>query len=132
MNCNFLLLSSTSESRRQCTGEEFVLRENVLTIDVEDYFQVSAFESVINRDDWKNFESRVERNTDKILEILNEHQVKATFFVLGWVAAEFPKLVQRIEYVVLQCVAGFLHGFQDQLNHLHALITVRVQHQVIG
>ena len=70
---------------------------NALTIDVEDYYQVSAFESVVRFEDWERYESRVERNTKRILDILDEHNTKATFFVLGWVAEREPKLVQTIQ-----------------------------------
>jgi len=69
---------------------------NALTFDVEDYFQVSAFEKVVDRSQWNNFPSRVENNTDRILSILDEAGVKATFFVLGWVGERYPKLVRRI------------------------------------
>jgi len=69
---------------------------NALTIDVEDYYQVSAFESVVRFEDWDQYESRVERNTYRILDILDEHKTKATFFVLGWVAERQPKLVKAI------------------------------------
>src|SRR5437899_1450599 len=69
---------------------------NTLTIDVEDYYHVSAFESVIRFEDWERYESRVEQNTHRILDLLDEHKTKATFFVLGWVAERQPKLVQAI------------------------------------
>ena len=69
---------------------------NALTIDVEDYFQVSAFEQHIRRDKWNNFPLRVERNTLRILDRLDEFGVKATFFVLGWVAERCPELVREI------------------------------------
>ncbi len=69
---------------------------NYLSIDVEDYFHVSAFESISPRTTWDSRELRVEKNTDKILGILDEFQVKATFFVLGWVAERCPDLVKRI------------------------------------
>lgn len=69
---------------------------NALTIDVEDYYQVSAFESVVDRSEWDHYESRVEKNTHHILNILESFQVKATFFVLGWVAERHPKLVKAI------------------------------------
>jgi polysaccharide deacetylase family protein (PEP-CTERM system associated) len=69
---------------------------NALTIDVEDYFNVSGFESHIKFEDWDKFEGRVEVNTDKLLTILREVNVKATFFVLGWIAEKYPKLVGRI------------------------------------
>jgi polysaccharide deacetylase family protein (PEP-CTERM system associated) len=69
---------------------------NYLSIDVEDYFQVSAFEKVSPPERWGSFECRVEANTLRILDILDEHEAKATFFVLGWVAQRFPQLVRGI------------------------------------
>jgi polysaccharide deacetylase family protein (PEP-CTERM system associated) len=69
---------------------------NALTIDVEDYFQVSAFAPYIRRDEWDARECRVERNVDRILQMLASRQVKATFFTLGWVAERYPALVRRI------------------------------------
>lgn len=69
---------------------------NALSFDVEDYFHVSNFESFVMFSDWGNYESRVERNTRKILELLAGNGIKATFFVLGWVAERFPKLVREI------------------------------------
>jgi len=69
---------------------------NAMTVDVEDYFQVSAFENVVMHDDWDRLPCRVERNTDKILDLFDGHDVKATFFMLGWVAERYPGLVRRI------------------------------------
>jgi polysaccharide deacetylase family protein (PEP-CTERM system associated) len=69
---------------------------NALTIDVEDYYHVTGFESVIPRADWDSYESRVERNTLRLLDLLDAHQTKATFFVLGWVAERQPQLVRTI------------------------------------
>lgn len=69
---------------------------NYLSIDVEDYFQVSAFESVSPPASWDGRELRVEANTDRILRLLDEREVKATFFILGWVAERCPGLVRRI------------------------------------
>jgi len=69
---------------------------NALTIDVEDYFQVSAFADCIDRADWERCECRVERNVDRILAMLDEQGTHATFFTLGWVAQRYPQLVQRI------------------------------------
>lgn len=69
---------------------------NALTIDVEDYFQVSAFSPYIPRTDWPIRECRIERNIDCILDMLDEHDTKATFFTLGWVAERFPNVVRRI------------------------------------
>jgi polysaccharide deacetylase family protein (PEP-CTERM system associated) len=69
---------------------------NALTIDVEDYFQVSAFAPYIARADWERRECRVERNVDRILELLDEHDTAATFFTLGWIAERYPQLVRRL------------------------------------
>jgi len=69
---------------------------NALTIDVEDYFQVSAFAPYIRRADWDSRECRVERNVDRILELLTARGVSATFFTLGWIAERHPALVRRI------------------------------------
>jgi polysaccharide deacetylase family protein (PEP-CTERM system associated) len=70
---------------------------NALTVDVEDYFQVSAFERRIPRSDWDRWESRVVVNTRRVLALCDEFDVKGTFFVLGWVADKFPGLVQEID-----------------------------------
>ena len=67
-----------------------------MTIDVEDYFQVEAFASTIDRRDWDHLPRRVERNTQRLLDILAEADVQATFFMLGWVAERHPALVRRI------------------------------------
>jgi polysaccharide deacetylase family protein (PEP-CTERM system associated) len=69
---------------------------NALTIDVEDYYQVTNFEKQISRTDWPNYPSRVVANTHRILELLDQHQVKATFFVLGDIAHRHPQLVAEI------------------------------------
>ena len=69
---------------------------NVMTVDVEDYFQVSAFEPYIRRDSWDQRECRVERNVDRILQLFDRHGVKATFFTLGWIAERYPQMVRRM------------------------------------
>jgi len=69
---------------------------NAMTIDVEDYFHVEAFASTIDRKDWDHLPQRVERNTERILDILAQCGAQATFFVLGWVAQRHPALVRRI------------------------------------
>lgn len=72
-----------------------VLR-NAMTIDVEDYFQVSAFAPYIARSDWAARECRVERNIERILALLAEHKTQATFFTLGWIAERYPHIVRAI------------------------------------
>jgi polysaccharide deacetylase family protein (PEP-CTERM system associated) len=69
---------------------------NAMSVDVEDYFQVSAFEKNISRSDWDQLPCRVEGNTHRILDLFAVHDVKATFFMLGWVAERYPELVRRI------------------------------------
>lgn len=69
---------------------------NALTIDVEEHFQVHAFETVIGRSDWDRYPSRVVANTRRILRLLAEYDVYATFFVLGWIADRYPDLVGEI------------------------------------
>lgn len=70
--------------------------KNAFTVDVEDYFQVSAFEGHISRHNWDSYPSRVVRNTRKLLDLVERHDVKGTFFVLGWVAKRYPWLVREI------------------------------------
>ncbi len=69
---------------------------NALSVDVEDWFQVGAFETTIARDDWPSLESRVDRNTGAVLDLLDRATVKATFFALGWVAERHPGTIRRI------------------------------------
>lgn len=85
---------------------------NALTFDVEDYYQVSGFERYINRDTWGQYESRVKTNTDKILKLLDKHQVKATFFVLGKVAEQDPSIVQDIYHAGHEVAS---HGYSHKL-----------------
>ncbi|MBE9529475.1 MAG: DUF3473 domain-containing protein [Proteobacteria bacterium] len=69
---------------------------NALTIDVEDYFMVSAFADTVKFDDWSKYESRVEASTELLLDRLDTHETKATFFTLGWIAERYPGLVKKI------------------------------------
>ena len=71
-------------------------KTNAFTIDVEDYFQVSAFEHSIDRNNWAHLEHRVSANIDQSLQILSDQSVKATFLTLGWVAERYPQLITRI------------------------------------
>ncbi|MEW5948562.1 MAG: XrtA system polysaccharide deacetylase [Thermodesulfobacteriota bacterium] len=101
---------------------------NALTIDVEDYFQVHAFSGVIRPEDWDSYESRVEHNTYRILEILSNpcgtiipahssslltpHSIKATFFILGWIAEKYPKLIREIAEQGHEIAS---HGYRHEL-----------------
>jgi polysaccharide deacetylase family protein (PEP-CTERM system associated) len=69
---------------------------HIFSVDVEDYFQVVAFERIVDRASWGRYPSRVEANTDRLLELLDRRGVRGTFFTLGWVALRFPGLVRRI------------------------------------
>jgi polysaccharide deacetylase family protein (PEP-CTERM system associated) len=69
---------------------------NALTVDVEDYFQVSALAAHIDRGSWGGLECRVERNVDRLLALFSEYDAYATFFTLGWIAERYPHLVRRI------------------------------------
>jgi polysaccharide deacetylase family protein (PEP-CTERM system associated) len=88
---------------------------NVMTVDVEDYFHVSAFDGVVSRASWDGFDSRVSRNTNDLLEIFDRAGVRGTFFVLGWVAARFPALVRRIADRGHEVAS---HGFHHQLLYM--------------
>ncbi|MCJ8292839.1 MAG: DUF3473 domain-containing protein [Colwellia sp.] len=85
--------------------------KQVLTVDVEDYFHVSAFEKVINKSDWPSLEMRVERNTYRLLELFEQNKAKCTFFTLGWVAERCPNLIKAI---VEQGHELASHGFSHQ------------------
>ncbi len=84
---------------------------NAMTVDVEDYFHVSAFESVITQKDWPNLPLRVEKNTYRLLELFEQHGVKGTFFTLGWVAERCPDLIKAI---VDQGHELASHGYKHQ------------------
>ena len=85
---------------------------NAMTVDVEDYFHVSVFDGVVPRTQWETLESRVERNTDRLLQIFTDVDVKATFFVLGWVAERHRALVRRIAAQGHEVAS---HGFAHRL-----------------
>ncbi len=70
---------------------------NILTFDIEDWFHINFDKEFNNEILWNNFESRIEKNTEIILEILSEHNIKATFFCLGWVARKYPSLVRNMD-----------------------------------
>jgi len=85
---------------------------NAFSIDVEDYFQVSALASAISRDSWNDRELRVQANTELILRMLEERNVRGTFFVLGWIADRLPELVRRIHAQGHEIAC---HGYSHQL-----------------
>ena len=85
---------------------------NALTIDVEDYFQVAALAEAVDRKDWSSMEYRVEANTDRLLALFEEHDTRATFFTLGWVAERSPALIRRIRDAGHEIAS---HGYSHQL-----------------
>jgi polysaccharide deacetylase family protein (PEP-CTERM system associated) len=115
---------------------------NALTIDVEDYYHVAAFESVVRFEDWDRYESRVERNTYRILGLLDEYRAKATFFVLGWIAERQPKLVRAIAERGHEVAShGYAHrrvytqtpeGFREETRRCKRLIEDIIGRPVLG
>ena len=83
-----------------------------MTVDVEDYFQVSGFAERVCRHEWDRYESRVEASTDRLLALLDDVQVRGTFFVLGWVADRYPELIRRIARAGHELAS---HGYWHQL-----------------
>ncbi len=83
-----------------------------MTVDVEDYFHVSAFSDSIDRSDWGNHTLRVERNTHQLLDLFDRHDIKATFFVLGWVADRVAGLISEIASRGHEVAC---HGYSHQL-----------------
>ena len=86
--------------------------QNALTVDVEDYFHVSAFADAIKRSDWDACQLRVENNTQRLLDLFDTHGISATFFVLGWVAERLPELVEEISNRGHEVAC---HGYSHQL-----------------
>ena len=113
---------------------------NALSVDVEDYYQVSAFAKTVRVEDWPRFESRVVQNTDRILAILAEYRLKATFFILGQVAECYPDLVRGVhaegheiathgyghQLISLQQPAEFRQDLQRSLQVLEDIIGEKV------
>jgi polysaccharide deacetylase family protein (PEP-CTERM system associated) len=98
--------------------------QNALTVDVEDYFQVAAFDRVVKPADWESAEPRVERNTHALLEIFAEFDCKATFFVLGWVADRFPGVVHAIQAGGHEIAS---HGYSHQLIYTQSVEEFRAE-----
>lgn len=93
---------------------------SALTVDVEDYFHVAAFEKIIKPNDWSGMPVRVETNTYKLLQLFEQHNAQATFFLLGWVAKRYPGLVRDIVGAGHEVAS---HGF----NHTKATLQSREQ-----
>jgi polysaccharide deacetylase family protein (PEP-CTERM system associated) len=91
---------------------------NAFSVDVEDYFQVAALAPAIPRDTWSQRTTRVERNTEILLELLAERHVRGTFFVLGWIAERHPELVKRIARSGHEIAS---HGFSHELIYTQSI-----------
>lgn len=96
------------------TGTETAAIINAMTVDVEDYFQVWAFSGQIERGDWDRYPCRVERNVGVVLQMFAENNVHATFFVLGWVAKRYPRVIRDIVEAGHELAS---HGFEHVRVH---------------
>jgi polysaccharide deacetylase family protein (PEP-CTERM system associated) len=115
---------------------------NAMSVDVEDYFQVSAFDGHVSRERWDGLESRVCRNTERLLEIFEQASVRATFFVLGWVAERHPSLVRTIAGAGHEIAShGYGHGlvydmtpdqFREDVRRAKALLEAVSGTPVLG
>ena len=85
---------------------------HAMTVDVEDYFHVAAFNKVINPEEWEKWPCRVEANTHKLLQLFADSNIKITFFILGWVAERYPELVKTIHAQGHEIAS---HGYSHQL-----------------
>ncbi len=113
-----------------------------LSFDVEEHFQVSAFESPMRRRHWEQFESRVENNTEKLLGLLDQGGVHATFFILGWVAERYPSLVRRIASAGHEVAShGYAHelitaqtpiAFREDIRKAKGILESILQQPVLG
>ncbi len=115
---------------------------NAMTVDVEDYFQVQAFTDIIDRSDWERLPCRVECNVDRLLALFDAHEVTATFFVLGWVAQRYPKVVEAIADAGHEVAShGWEHipvdrqtpaSFSDDCSRTKSLLEDLIGRQVTG
>lgn len=105
---------------------------NGLSVDVEDWFQVGAFENVIERDDWDGLASRVEHNVDEILALFGEAGVSATFFTLGWIAERYPQAIRRIAEAGHEIAShGYDHARVFNLDAAKFAQDIRVTRQIL-
>jgi len=117
-------------------------KRHLLTVLVEDYFHVGAFENLIHQRNWSNFEPRYEQNTRKTLDLLDQYDTKATFFVLGWIAEQNPKLIREIASRGHEVASrGFYHRglknltdeeFREDLRRTNRILEDAAGQQIIG
>jgi polysaccharide deacetylase family protein (PEP-CTERM system associated) len=115
---------------------------NALSVDVEDYFQVSAFSNVVSRSSWETREGRVERSTMTLLDLFDRSRSKATFFILGWIAERYPALVQEIHLRGHEVAThGYAHRtldqytpdeFREEMKMVKAFLEDLIQAPVLG
>lgn len=115
---------------------------NAMTVDVEDYFQVSAFADRVDRTDWAGISCRVERNTEAVLQIFSDKGISATFFTLGWVAERYPMLIRRIVESGHELAShGFAHfriyeqkpeQFRDDVKRTKCLLEDTGGQEIVG
>ena len=105
-------MESSPDARAHTVSQSSRVIANAFTIDVEDYYHVSALAPAIPRSSWSDRESRVTASTERLLAMLDEHRVKGTFFVLGWVADHVPGLVKRISSLGHEVAC---HGYSHEL-----------------
>lgn len=115
---------------------------HAMTVDVEDYYHVSAFEKAIPREEWEQWPSRVESNTQRLLGLFDEQGIRATFFVLGWVAERHPQLVRDIARLGHEIAShGYSHRlvyrqtpeeFREETARSKTLLEDLIQRPVIG
>lgn len=129
-------------THREGTGAPVNRVVNAMTVDVEDYFHVSAFDGVVPRHQWDRLESRVCANTERLLAIFDEHRVRATFFILGWVGERFPHLVRQIASLGHEIAShGYAHrlvydqtpaAFREDVRRAKALLEATTGGPVLG
>ena len=134
--------SSSSRSPLALSRVTDAARTQILTINLEDYFQAGAFHQYISPRNWYRFESRLQKNTEETLALLEEHDTKATFFVLGWIAEKYPELVRQIANAGHEIASrGFLHqpllkvtakARRDDLVRSKELLEDTISREVIG
>jgi polysaccharide deacetylase family protein (PEP-CTERM system associated) len=127
---------------RRTTSQHDEPSINAMSIDVEDYFHVSVFDGIVPRSQWELMESRVVRNTERLLDIFDEFEVHSTFFVLGWVGERHPELVRSIAKRGHEVAShGYAHrlvydqtraAFRDDVRRAKALLEDACGRPVVG
>lgn len=106
--------------------------EHIFTVDVEEYFQVATFDRIVRRSEWSNYPSRVERNTDVLLDLMAKHGAFGTFFTLGWIADRYPHVVRRIHDAGHEIAShGYWHRRVDTLSQQEFRDDVRASRAVL-